>query len=212
MNIGGIEVRVEHGAWCWTAGLAVDADGAPTAYAPPGSGLHALDALANAGRPGQWWGLVCDAQGEPVIQGDGDPEPGYYVSATAYADPNRPRTDPRRYVDSTRIPYVAIPPELRAAGVHLGDLARVSYRDHWSPAIVGDVGPRHRIGEGSIALARALGINASPIHGGIGKGVSVVLWPSSTLGWPLVMDRIEARVVELWTAWQAALQSGAVEI
>lgn len=200
MIIGGTEVALVRGAWTWTGGLAVDADGAPNAYAPPGYG-EPLDALANAGRGGHWWGLVCDNEGTPVVQGDSDPFPGYYISTTAYANPALPRTDPRRYVDSSRIPYLSIPPDLRVAGVKMGDLAHVTYCNQWSPAIVGDVGPAHRIGEGSIALARALGVNASPIHGGVGKGVSVVLFPGTALGWPLVMDRIEARVNELWTAW-----------
>lgn len=202
MNIGGVEVTFARGAWTWCAGLAVDADGAPNAYAPPGAGLQALDALSNAGKPRHWWGLVCDAAGEPIVQGATDPCPGYYVSPTAYADPSKARSDPRRYVDSSRIPYLSVPPAW--GGVKMGDLARVSYRDQWSPAIVADVGPHGKIGEGSIALARALGINASPIHGGVGKGVAVTLWPGSALGWPIMMERVEQRVSELWASFISA--------
>jgi hypothetical protein len=44
-------------AFFFTAGLAIDADGAPDAYHPNDTGR---DFLANAGRPGNWWAPVTD--------------------------------------------------------------------------------------------------------------------------------------------------------
>lgn len=202
MNLGGIEIVVNGGVISWSAGLAVDADGCPTAYAPANSGLPALDRLANAGKPGHWWGLVCDANGEPVIQGSEDPAPGYYVSTTALVDHSQPEGSPRRYVDSNRIPYLSIPPELHAIGVRMGDVARVDYRGQWSPAVVADVGPRGKIGEGSIALARALGLNSSAVYGGAGSGVAVTLWIGSGKGWPRTMDDVTAQVQAAFAAMQ----------
>lgn len=185
--VGGVPVFVENGVVRWTAGLAVDADGAPNAYAPPGSGLKPLDALANAGRPGNWWGIVTHTgrpDGIPIIQTASDPAPGYYVSTTSLIDRSRPRRDPRRYVDSTRVPYLAIPPEILRLGVKLGDVAHVAYKDRSSPAVVADVGPRGKIGEGSIALAVALGLDGSPRRGGTSAGVECAVFCGSSRGWP----------------------------
>lgn len=186
----------------WTAGLAIDADGCPDAYAPPDSGLHGRDALGNAGHPGDWWALVTDTgdeKGTPIVQAQNDPCPGYYVTATALADRSLHAHDPRRYVDSNHVPYLAVPPELRACGVRLGDVAVVRFRGQWSPAIVADIGPRGKIGEGSIALARALSIPESPRHGGVGAGVEVTLWPGSRTDppWPRTLEDIADQVMKL---------------
>jgi hypothetical protein len=181
----------------WTSGLAVDADGCPTAYAPRNSGLPALDVLANAGKPGNWWALVCDSEGVPVIQSGSDPAPGYYISTTSLVDRSRQRTDPRRYVDSSEVPYLSVPRELLGEGVHLGDVARVEYKGRTSAAVVADVGPRGKVGEGSMALARALGINDSPVRGGVESGVSVTLWVGSSKGWPRTVEDIATQVASL---------------
>jgi hypothetical protein len=202
VNIGGIELTMVDGVIQWSSGLAVDADGAPRAYAPLESGLVALDYLGNAGHPGSWWALACDGTGQPVIQGADDPAPGYYVSTTALQDKAFPVTSQRRYVDSSAIPYLAVPPELLAAGVKLGDVARVTYQAQWCPCVVADIGPRKKLGEGSIALAAALGINASPRHGGVGRGLQVTLWAGSTRGWYRGRDAVSAQVELAWEAWQ----------
>jgi hypothetical protein len=182
----------------YTAGLRIDGDGAPDAYHPDGK--SGRDFLANAGRPGNWWGIVTVA-GQPVVQGPNDPCPGFYVSPTSLVDRNKAITDPRRYVDSSRIPYLAVPPELRTLGVGLGDVAWVEYRGQGCAAIVADTGPRGKLGEGSIALARALAIPSDPRHGGTGAGVAVTLWPGTSKGWPRLAEDIEAQV--------AGLRSGA---
>lgn len=193
--IGAVEVYEAGPELRWTGGLAIDADGSPRAYHPDGA--SGLDYLANAGKPGRWWGLVTDADGEPVVQGPDDPAPGYYVSPTSLFDRAWPATSPRRYVDASTVPYLAVPRELLRMGVELGDVAWVGYRDQWSPAVVADVGPAGHLGEGSIALARALGINPSPKHGGTGAGVSVRLWRGSSRGWPRTLDDLTAQVREL---------------
>ncbi len=172
-------VRVVDGALVWTSGLAVDGDGAPACYAPANSGLPSMDYLANAGRPGHWWALACDSNGTPYIQGSSDPCPGYYVSMTALQDKRWPANSPRRYVDSNSVPYIVVPPDLIAMGVHIGDIGFVRCGKFSSPGIVADIGPAHHLGEGSIALARALGLPASPRHGGIGSGVDWVVFPNT---------------------------------
>jgi hypothetical protein len=53
-------------AFYYSSGLNIDADGAPNAYSPNDTGI---DYLANAGSPGNWWGIATDGSGKPYIQG-----------------------------------------------------------------------------------------------------------------------------------------------
>jgi hypothetical protein len=59
-----------------------------------------------------------------------------------------------------------------------------------SGAIFADIGPKGRIGEGSIALADNLGIPSSPRHGGISSGAIYVVFPGSGNGRPRNLDDI----------------------
>lgn len=188
-------VRREKGALVYTAGLAIDADGSPHAYHPISS--RGLDRLANAGQPGNWYGVVT-VDGTPVIQGPDDPAPGFYVSPTALVDHARKQTDPRRYVDSETVPYVSVPRELREQGVKLGDVCMVLVKDLKCAALVADVGPRGKYGEGSIALANALGIPSSPRKGGCSTGFTYVVFPGSTQGWPRSQEDIVKQATRLY--------------
>lgn len=194
ITIGGTAIEEQGDALVWTAGLAIDADGSPHAYHP--DGRSGLDYLANAGNPGRWWGVVCDG-GVPVEQGLLDPAPGFLVSPTSLCDRTRHLHDPLRYVDSERIPYLAVPRVLLQLGLHLGDVAQVEYQGRSSPAIVADVGPADHLGEGSIALAEALGIPSSPRHGGCSSGVAVRVWRRSARGWPREWREVETQVEAL---------------
>ena len=188
------------GGVAFKAGMSVDADGSPRAYNPSNTGL---DALANAGRPGNWWGLATDGRGKPYVQGPNDPAPGHYVSTTALVDPRFAASDPRRYVDSEKVPFIAVPPQLRAQGVKLGDLVAVRNERTGKTAfaLVADIGPGDHLGEGSIALARQLGVNPNARAGGAGSGVSYVVFPGSGTGRPLDNDSIQARGRRLYAAW-----------
>jgi hypothetical protein len=167
-----------HPVWKWNglstvfykSGMTIDADGAPKAYHPKPDDSKGLDALENAGEPGNWWALVTDngkPSGNPVIQKAGDPAPGFYISMTALEDTSKARTDPRRYVDSSQIPYIVLPGN-HSAGAKLGDLAVVFNGENGriANAIYADIGPSNKIGEGSVALAEVLGIPSSPRTGG----------------------------------------------
>jgi hypothetical protein len=108
----------------FTAGMTIDADGAPNAYHPDDTGI---DELANAGWQGHWDGIVTDRHGNPPVQGEADPFPGYYISCTSLADRTKQFNDPNRYVDATKIPYVALPEEIaESGGARLGDFAFVT--------------------------------------------------------------------------------------
>jgi hypothetical protein len=92
-----------------TKRMAIDADGAPNAYHPQDTGL---DALANAGYPqGHWKSILVVDPGDPqkpFIQTSGA-FAGFFLSQTTLQAPTLFTTDPQRYVDSTRIPYVVFP-------------------------------------------------------------------------------------------------------
>lgn len=180
----------------FTSEMAIDADGSPRAYHPDNTGL---DDNRNAKNSGSWVGVVT-IDGKPVIQGKADPAPGFYVSPTTLEDKSRKLGDPGRYVDSETVPYIALPPEvLKADGARMGDMAAVVNlkNDTLAFAIVADRGPKRRIGEGSIALANALGINASPRSGGAASGVAYLVFGASGNGQPRSIEAINSEGAKL---------------
>jgi lysophospholipase L1-like esterase len=104
-----------------------------------------------------------------------------------------------RSVDPTLLNFFVLPIgfEAKHPGVKLGDLAAVTYRGKVAYAIYADRGPRGQIGEGSVKLARALGINADPNRGGASGGVTYVVFPGSGTGRPLPQAEIDRRGSEL---------------
>jgi hypothetical protein len=190
------------GAFFFQAGMAIDADGAPEAYHPDDA--PGLDALANAGKPGKWWGVVTDGSGAPVIQKATDPAPGFYVSATSLEDTSKDRADPTRYVDSSSIAYVALPPAaVKDGGAALGDFAVVRERKSGkiAYAIFADIGPKTKLGEGSIALAEALGVPSSARRGGASGGVDYVVFPGSGDGAKKTAAEIAKEGEARFTSW-----------
>lgn len=197
-TIDGKNIYKSAGIVYWKSGMAVDADGCPTAYHPSNTGL---DYLANAGKPGDWYGVICDSKGEPVVQGQNDPAPGYYISPTALTDKNKKVTDPTCYVDSQHVPYIAVPPQLKAQGVKLGDLCVVEHKGSKCTGIVADIGPRTKIGEASMAMAFALGIKNSPKNGGLEESaVTYYVFCGTTKGWPRDADDIRVQAMSLYSA------------
>jgi hypothetical protein len=195
-------------AFFFKAEMAIDADGAPNAYHPQDIGL---DFLRNAGfppKPGKKpWGILTNGAGKPVRQGMGDPFPGYFVSPTSLVDSTRQRTDPRKYVDSTQIPYIALPAALaNKFSVKLGDFAAVinGKNRRLSYTIFADIGPVGRLGEGSIALARSLGHDPF-VQGKVRKGISgdviYVVFPGSGNGKPRSIGEINSEGAKLFEDW-----------
>jgi Fungal chitosanase of glycosyl hydrolase group 75 len=194
------------GVLFWSCPLHVDADGHPQAYhasgSPPG-----LDHLANAGRPGNWWGIACDSKGKPYVQTDEHPAPGFYISTTALEDHTVAPQDPARYVHSGEVPFIVLPSRPRFAPQQaLGDLAMCFHtetgKSSW--AIYADIGPANQLGEGSMCLARELGLSDSPKTGGTDKEkIVMVYFPGSKLGWPWPLPELAARAEELFDEWGA---------
>ena len=191
VGVGGLSVfkLKDKLAFFFRADLAVDADGSPRAYHPTNNTI-ALDFKAN-GFP---FAMV-HVNGKPHIQGPNDPAPGFYVSMTSLEDTTKAVTDPRRYVNSEEIPYIVLPPALKGPGkAKLGDLAVVinKKKGKSSFAIFADVGPKTKLGEGSIALAAALDVKKNPKTGGAVVDLIYIVFPGSGNGKPRSLAEINS--------------------
>lgn len=83
-------------------------------------------------------------------------------------------------INSDEVPGIVLPPEIIMAvpGVVLGCKALVRYRNHEVDAVVFDVGPHRKLGEGSAALAEQLMIDPDPNSGGVDEQeVMYRFWP-----------------------------------
>lgn len=165
------------------AKMAVDADGSPRAYGPSNTGL---DYTANAGHPGNWWGVVTDRSGNPVVQKSTDPYPGMYVSTTSLVDRRYVETNPLRFVNSETIPYIGLPNKRYTEwGIRIGDIALVYNftNGRYAYATFADVKNEDTIGEGSILLNSMLGLNPDARRGGTSSAdIGYIVFPQSGAG------------------------------
>jgi hypothetical protein len=185
-------------AFFFLSGMTIDADGAPNAYHPDNIGL---DDLINAGTPDHWDGIMTDGQGTPIVQGANDPYPGYYVSCTSLSDRTKAASDPNRYVDATKIPYIVLPRDVaQQGGARLGDFAYVVNLANGksSYAIFADVGT---MGEGSVALANNLGIWSDAREGGRRGGILYLVFPDSGNRQPRPIEEIQGETEKLLQGW-----------
>ncbi len=167
----------------------IDADGAnaqaggPAAYRADNKGT---ESLANGGMAVRAGKVICAKSWarEIVILGkDNEPQifPGGVIASTTwYRHPGKLANDPTAYVDAETVPYIVVPPLIIQAthGVVRGCRARVTLGKLSVECVVADKGPRDKIGELSIAAARAIGLPCSPRKGGTDKPELLYeLWP-----------------------------------
>ena len=167
--------------------------GGVACYVPRGSGLPSLDLLANAGSPGNWWGIACDSGGNPFIQQASDPVQGAYISTTSYQvrfKPDgvtpRPTNDPDRYLDAVAVPFIVVPGAFvrGVPGIVLGCKCEVEYQGKVVAAMVGDTGPD--FGEFSVNVCKQFDPSANCHGTSINSGVTVRIWPGVAFpGYPL---------------------------
>jgi hypothetical protein len=87
---------------------------------------------------------------------------GYIPSATALRNLGTyDSCDPKQYIDSLIVPAVVLPKGdsgFRLGGANVGDLAFVTTEElvTFTAAVVGDLGPRTELGEGTLALSKIL--------------------------------------------------------
>ncbi len=216
MEVGTVPIASIANAVFFEAGLAIDADGAPNAYGPHDKGL---DLTVHArGRKG-WAGVLADERGQPVLQKRG-PYRGYYVSTTSLEDANTRRdADPRKYVDARKIPYIVLPSDVAGRfGIRLGDFAVVSNQSNgrfaYAYAIYADVGPSGKLGEGSMALAKALGLPANPRGGAVEEGVWFLVFSGSGQGPGKLrtLKEINRSAARLYKTWGGSKRLRACEL
>jgi hypothetical protein len=135
-------------------------------------------------------------------------------------------------LDADRVPYVVIPAAgpgpyrgefSRLTGVRVGDLGVVVRDGVVVPVIVGDTGPYNKLGEGSLALHRALGreLCTDRDPGGVCRhvvddmtsiddGVTTILFPGSRPD-GLTPDNVEAVVkaqgLKLWNDYRRRMRA-----
>lgn len=115
-----------------------------------------------------WHGIVTKDKdhNEPIIQSSGEYK-GFFISATSLQNKAYKEDDQRRYLDSRLVPSLVLPrgSTFLSQGAKLGDLAFVidPTTGLSTFAIVGDLGPKGKLGEASIALAAAIkGVHIDP--------------------------------------------------
>lgn len=135
-------------------------------------------------------GMAVDADGSPRAR-QIDPS-GQVNTSMRYAD--------NRSVNAEVVPYMVLPGgAYQRFGVQLGDMALVRNTDNGRMAIAvfADVGPRNKIGEGSIELARELGLNPSPTRGGTNKNsIEYLVLPNTHGPRPRNEQELLARIIE----------------
>jgi hypothetical protein len=206
LRVEGIPVYVfnDSKAIYFEAGMSIDADGSPHAFHPDNIGL---DDIKNAGKVGNWYGIVTDNNeptGIPIIQNNTNPAPGYFISSTSLIDKSFNYKDPRRYINSEMIPYFVLPPEvMNAANINVGDIGFIFNKNNNKMmfGIFADVSPIDKIGAGSIALANALGIKSDARKGGIEEGIIYMIFPTSGNHIPKTILEIDDAGARLFNAW-----------
>lgn len=196
--------------------MQVNTDGAPDSYHPDDIGITHICNGVSVGPACTWkaqclpefrqaraegfrgpqkicfFAMATDAAGVPIIQGAADPRPGYFVSTTALRQPGQNARTPQAQLDSNTVPFAVIPGTWQSSGKpgpRLGDFGVAWRRSNGKLAtfVVGDTGPRNKLGEGSVALHQALGNDPFMDRFGVrrarkgigGRDVVYLLFPGS---------------------------------
>ena len=122
----------------------------------------------------------------PVIQqaGNGDPNPGYYVSQTSRAaDASLARHLQARYIDASRIAYGALSGKLKGLGVALGDYGLAIRHDQnlQSGFFMADSGGNnYALGECSQKVGTNLGGSGRGNHFNNNFPISFIIFPKTS--------------------------------
>ena len=136
-----------------------------------------------------------------------------------FKDPSRQNqtscTDPEgRFINPMRVPYVVVPKgekfKKSHPGIACGDIAAVINPANGlrAFAMVGDFGPEDKFGEGSIALAQSLGIDAHPDSGGTKDSLLYFFFPGSRYLNAFSKEELSSKGSELLRKSGVALPSG----
>ncbi|MBT9585855.1 peptidoglycan-binding protein [bacterium] len=111
------------------------------------------------------------------------------------------------FPNADKVPYFVLPPDVaKQYGAKIGDLGLIRYGDKTIPAVFADRGPGNKIGELSRFAAQQLGIPASPISGGVNKGVEYQVFPGSGRQHPtaaeITPEALQSRIQALLASQQ----------
>lgn len=188
--------RWPDGTVAWVAKLAVDLDGSHYACTTPG-----LTDLCDT------WLMLRDPATGRMVPVDSDRVPYVVIPIAGPArDPGRPGVDvPREFRDRT--------------GIGKGDVGVVLFAGRVVPVLVADGGPFNKVGEGSLALHRALGRELCAARdsagrcerivrplSGIAAGVTTVIFPGTALTNVTPETIADAVAREAMTRWRAFAQ------
>jgi len=137
--------------------------------------------------------IIATIEGEPITEND-DGSVSYRAKLAVDTDGKGPlhgdpcaQRDTSLHLDGEALnadedKYIVVPPAvlLGVKGVVLGCQAHLKNMRNGqeTDAVVGDIGPHKKLGEASVATAKALGINPSPTSGGVDEHiVEYTLWP-----------------------------------
>ncbi len=125
--------------------------------------------------------VIASIEGEEITEW-GDGSVSFRAKAAIDSDGSGPSHGDKFYQSNTSLHldgkplnsdldrYVVVPPAIikGVKGIVLGCHAVVTNIKNGlrTEAVVADIGPRHKLGEVSIACAKALGINPDPVNGG----------------------------------------------
>ena len=134
--------------------------------------------------------IIATIEGEPITEHD-DGSVTFRAKAAIDSDGVGPHHGDHTAQDETTYKpdlnadtdrYIVVPPAIRngVKGVVIGCLAHVTNTKNGkhTAAVVGDIGPRKKIGEISCACASAIGLNPSPVSGGVDDHtIEYIIWP-----------------------------------
>ena len=217
--------------------MQVNTDGAPDSYHPDDIGITHICNGISIGPSCTWkaqcltefrqaksegfhgstricfFAMATDGAGVPIIQGDADPKPGFFVSTTSLKQPGENVRTPQAQLDSNTVPFAVIPGNWQSSGrpgPKLGDVG-IAYRrsnDKLAFFVIGDTGPRNKLGEGSVALHQALGNDPFVMRFGTrrarqgigGRDVLYLVFPASAHSGERIdaafVDRLAAPLLE----------------
>jgi hypothetical protein len=123
--------------------------------------------------------IDCDGLTTTHCPGTGADMDCCYQSETSFAGPNSASNAHGKELASENTPYVVIPQDVRFPGLDQsngGNIIAVIYNNQLEFGVFGDQGPSDIIGEASVRTANGLGIPSSPARGGVGGGVTYIVF------------------------------------